>query len=222
MTKRIRATLEIIAAVMLGIGVAGPSHAGSCNVGVLGGVNVSTLSGQFGDFAQTQSTIGAAGGAFVDYSFSRILALRGEAYFSGKGGKWNGGEGTDDQGNPTGPFEDRVKLRYVDVPVLARVTLPTSETLEPYVVVGPLVGFALGGRFESEIPGLPSEDVTGLKSVDFGLVGGAGLQLVRGMSRFGIEAKYSRSLSDIYDIAGNLESLNSAFTIAVTASRTVK
>ena len=86
---------------------------------------------------------------------------------------------------------DRVRLSYIEVPVMAVVRLPFLER-----VIGPRVYGGINGGFEvsCKTEGLVSStfcDET--NSFDFGLKGGIGLQVLF----FGLDFAYTYGLSDV-------------------------
>jgi hypothetical protein len=188
-----------------------PGSAGALGIekGVKAGVNLATFRGEFADIADPQVRTGLVGGAFVALGFAPDLAVQVEALYSQKGAKFVG-ERTDGLGNPLGEFETFAKLDYLEVPVLLRGTLLRGSPVQPMYFLGPTAGFSLGGRVESD--GVPDEDLEDLKAVDLGLALGAGARFALAGRAVTAEFRWTTGFTDVYDIEGNAESINSVFS----------
>jgi hypothetical protein len=190
-----------------------PCAAGAMGIekGVKAGVNLASFRGEFADLADAKIRTGFVGGAFVAFGFAPDLAVQVEALFSQKGAKFES-VGMDEEGNPTGQTYDTfVKVNYLEVPVLLRGTLLRGAPVQPMYLIGPTAGISLGGTVESD--GLPDADLDELKSVDLGLVLGAGAAFRLGGRKVTAEFRYTTGFGDIYDLSGNAESVNSVFSL---------
>lgn len=86
---------------------------------------------------------------------------------------------------------DRVRLSYIEVPVMGVVRLPFLER-----VIGPRVYGGINGGFEvscSTHGGVPATFCDETNGFDFGLKGGIGLQVLF----FGLDAAYTYGLTDV-------------------------
>ncbi|MFH0988473.1 MAG: porin family protein [bacterium] len=106
--------------------------------GVLGGVNVATMSG--GDMSETKSVTGFSIGGYFNYHFDPQFALQAELMYSTKGAKYE----TNEMGFPS---QSTISLNYLDVPILG-VFYPL-ENIKLYA--GPSFNFFLGGKEEAEL-----------------------------------------------------------------------
>lgn len=153
--------------------------------GIKGGVNFANLNFE-GDGADVNfdSRTGFVGGLFVVVPSNTPFALQAEALFSQKGAEAEEGD-----------FSSKIKLNYLDVPVLARVSSPASSGTSFHVFGGPSFGFKLSGETESSFDGEEeTEDLDDeVKGFDLGLVLGAGVEF----GRFVIDGRYSWGLTDI-------------------------
>ena len=191
-----------------------PAAAGAVNIekGVKAGVNLSNFHGAFADLADTKTKAGFVGGVFVAFGFAPDLAIQVEGLFSMKGAKIVS-ERTDADGNLLGEFNTFVNPTYLEVPVLLRGTLLRTATIQPMYYLGPTIGFSLGGGVRSDAPGEPTQDLTNLKAVDFGLALGAGAGFKVGGRRLLTEFRYTTGFSDIHDLEDNAESINHVFSL---------
>jgi len=207
--RRIVATLFVLA-------LFAPAAAGAVSIekGVKAGVNLASFHGEFADIADPKVKAGFVGGAFVAFGFAPDLAIQVEGLFSMKGAKLTS-ERTDNAGNSLGEFDTFVNLTYLEVPVLLRGTLLRTAAVQPMYYLGPTIGISLGGKAQSDAPGSRDYDLEELKAVDFGLALGAGAGFKVGGRKVLTELRYTMGLGDIYDLEGNLESINDVFSLTV-------
>jgi hypothetical protein len=101
----------------------------------------------------------------------------------------------------------KLKMNYVEVPVLLRVEVPTSGGVKPFFYGGPAISFKAscnievsgqGVNINSNCDDLESPGMK-LKTVDYGLVAGGGLAFDVGGKTFSIGARYDHSLGKIAD-----------------------
>ena len=101
---------------------------------------------------------------------------------------------------------DRVRLRYVEVPVMGVVRLPILER-----VIGPRLYGGINGSLEVGCTTEGAVDLCGnTNEFDFGLKGGLGLQILF----FGLDAAYTYGLSDVAKEEG-LQINNRAWSLAL-------
>jgi hypothetical protein len=97
----------------------------------------------------------------------------------------------------------RVKVDYVEVPVLLVLPLTSGVGIAPYVFGGPSVAFEIGCKFQEEGTDASDDcdaaDIDPRKSTDFGLTAGAGLELPLGPGAILIEGRYNWGLSNVSD-----------------------
>lgn len=182
--------------------------------GAQAGLGLTNIHGDLPDLAEPKSKLGFLGGGFVEYAPGPI-AVGVELMFAQKGATFEGDE-TDDQGNVIGTFESHLELSYLEVPVLARVALPFEGIGAPYVVVGPTFGIGLSARVEDDAPGSLDADLSDdLMTVDPGVTAGLGARFGQGPHRLRVETRFTTGFNDLWDIPGNLESINHGFGLTV-------
>ena len=102
----------------------------------------------------------------------------------------------------------RLKVDYVEVPVLLYLPLTTGIGVSPYIIGGPSFAFEIGCKVEAESGGTEISDDCGddfqRKSIDVGLTAGAGLEFPLGPGAVLIEGRYNFGLTNVAD----LESVN--------------
>jgi len=187
--------------------------------GMRGGVNLSAFSGELGDLIDPRPRVAPNVSFVYEYDFVPGLAFHAEAGYSGKGGQASS-EGTDPFGNPTSEFTDQWRFEYLEVPLLARARMPAVGKVTPFLELGPSIGIKLSGRFEGHPPFVPDVQLSDdMKSVDMGFGAGGGLEFRAGPGRLGVEARYTRGFSDLFDLSGNADAINQAWTIALAYTR---
>lgn len=154
---------------------AAQSQAPALDIGVTAGINVADWGGDDAD--ATRRTDFFAGLSFV-YPLTEMLAIQPEIAYSRKGAK---DEGVDEH-----------KMAYIDVPILLKIMLGTAREIRPALFVGPMVALNVSCDADDG----DCKDFT--KSVDFLLVGGAGVDV----GALGLFARYQFGLSNISDTAG--------------------
>lgn len=205
--SRRRIAVMALAALLLPCG----ARAMGIEKGIKAGVNLASFRGEFADIADAGIRTGFVGGGFVAFGFAPDLAVQVEALFSQKGAKFVS-EATDEEGNPLGEFDTFVKLNYLEVPVLLRGTLLRGSPVQPMYFIGPTAGISLGGTVETDLAGVRDQDLDDLKGLDLGIALGAGAGFELGGRKVTAEFRYTSGFTDIYDIAGNAESINSVFS----------
>jgi len=141
---------------------------------------------------------GAVTGVYLSAPLGRNLFLRPELLFALKGGRT--GLILDDGSTANVDLD----LAYIDMPLLARVTIPTGR-VRPVLFAGPSVGFQIGcdiqvitadttARFSCD-----SGQVVIFRTLDFGLVGGGGVEVGWAQSALSFEVRYTSSIRSIVD-----------------------
>jgi len=150
-------------------------------VGILAGVNLAKVSGN--DVSGASNRTGFLGGLFVTFHVASGFGIEPEALYSMQGANDN----ADDV---------KLKLDYVQVPVLLRYDFPTHAPAHPYLMVGPSFGFKIQCKLDS---GSASGDCKDFdvtpKSFDMGGTAGAGVAF----GKLSVSARYTMGFSKIAD-----------------------
>lgn len=177
--------------------------------GIRAGVELATISGDFGELVGFDHKAGVTAGPFVAIPLALSpLALQIEALYTMKGGKTSATI-VDEAGTPTGTFTQFIDLTYIEVPVLLRLSPKTPWPLRPAVVAGPSFGMSLGGRIHG---GGLDQSTNNLRGVDAGWTVGGGLRWRMFGAGATADARYTRSFESVWRVANSLEALNSAFS----------
>jgi len=188
------------------------------HLGARAGVNLSAFAGEFGDVVQPDNRVAPNIALVYEYPLSAQLAFHGEAGWSGKGGTAKS-ESTDQAGNVI-TYKSEWRFDYVEVPLLLRGRFGSVGKATPFFELGPSVGILVSGKFEDDPHVLGEVDLKhDMKSFDVGWGAGAGVEFAAGPGRIGVEARYTRGFSDLFDLEGNAEAINQAWTFALSYVR---
>ncbi len=198
MRKTLCLVLMLVAIVLFW---ASPLWAENMMFGVKGGLGLANLSG--GDVYNNSIKYGGTGGVFMRYTLSDILAVQPEALFAMKGAKYEA-EG----------LKSQEKVNYIEVPVLVRATMPNESKVKPSVFLGPAIGILLSNKITN---GEEIDIKDDTKSIDIGVVAGAGVEYVLENGCVLLDARYEMGLSSIMKKVGDeqREVKNSVISIMV-------
>jgi hypothetical protein len=136
---------------------------------------------------------GVIAGASVTWQLAGRFAFQPELQFVQKG---------DDQVSTYqgGTYTTRIRLNYVEVPLLVRVSGDAIRGITPYVVGGPQFAFKAGCGVD--VTGLPGsytcDDLPAVESSDWGVVVGGGADFTVAGRALTLSARYDRGLKDAF------------------------
>jgi hypothetical protein len=194
---------KLILSLGLLAGVSVAAQAQSATFGVKAGASLTNFTGK-GVGSDVKNVFGFNGGLIANFGVNDAFSIQPEVLYSMKGAKTSYSiSGTS--------VDDKVRLHYIDVPVLARIKAGGL-----FFELGPQVGFLLSANEKMEANGQSqSQDIkSSLKTVDFGYAGGLGYQLDNGP---GIGIRYNGGFSDIdKNSSSSSATRNSAFQLYLT------
>lgn len=181
----------------------GFANAQEVKYGVKAGLNLSTLTG---DIEDVKSLAGFHAGGFVEIKLMDKFAIQPELMYSTQGAK---SEYTFSESGFVVDAEEKVKLGYINLPIMAKYFVAPGFTIE----AGPQVGFLLSakneydysasgfGMTESESGENDIKDDT--ESIDFGFNVGAGYEFTENIF---VQARYNFGLTNIAkDVDGDIK-----------------
>lgn len=197
--------MRICALVLGGILAFGTAaRAQDVQVGVKGGVNLANLEFEAeGVDVNFERRTGFVGGLFVVWPLGGQVGLQTEALYSQRGA-----EIEDPDVDATG----KVKLDYLEVPVLLRLSTPASSGTSFHVFAGPSLGFRVRARGEGTVGNFTeTEDLSDeIEKFDLGLSIGAGADF----NRLIVDGRYTWGLSNLNkDDSDNVEVKNRTFSV---------
>lgn len=181
-------------------------------LGVAGGVSIADVTGDDTEDASSR-TAPFFGGVLV-WQPMGIAGFQTGLYYVGKGAE-------SDLGGETG----KVKINYVEIPLLLRLALRMGESaIRPVITAGGYVAFKAScdveaGDFEAEcdevFSDLAEEDVE-VESVDYGVSAGLAIDIPVGERTIVAPlVKYSRGMRDIFKVDPSLDAKNTAVQVGV-------
>lgn len=177
--------LTVFFLVGFACGVTSNEASAQMRAGVKGGLNVSNL--YVDDVSDENARYGFNLGFYGQVFSSDVFAIQPELLFSTKGAKEEYGGALFDQ-------TIKFNLSYLDLPVLAVFKLGESAEIH----VGPYVSYLLGANISHDGDlgsGTDDIDKDNLKSFDYGLSGGFGLNF----GNFQVGARYNYGLAKLAD-----------------------
>ncbi len=189
----LRRSLSVVFAVLFAVSLAVPqASAQGIKGGVKGGVNLAKLGGS--DAGSLETKAGLVAGGFVEFMIGNMFAIQPEVLYSQKGAK-----------ESVGGDELKLKIDYVEVPVLLKINIPIEgSNVHPNVYAGPAVAFKASCKFSGSSGGVSfseSCDDAGVmvKSTDFGVAFGGGVSFDVGGAEVGVDVRYTLGLTKIDD-----------------------
>ncbi len=162
-----------------------PMH-GQWNIGGLIDINLSSISVPTGSSsADYSSRLGFGIGAVVDRQLTDRIDLHAEPMFLQKGARIE-----------TSNFVGVFKINYFEIPLMFRYNFEYNESLLPYAMAGPSIGFLTNAKLDVKDGGEQDENEN-TKGFDFGAGIGGGVKHPRGNMTFFAEIRYVLGLMDI-------------------------
>lgn len=197
--------IVLASVTVLGLLIAQTSLA-QVQVGIRGGANWGFASKPafLGSLTPTlHPSAGPTGAVFLDIPLSDRFSFRPEVAYVQKGFVVN--EGLDiGFGGFKLPIGARIayQSQNLEIPLLLKINL-SDGPVQPYIIAGPSVGYALDGRVRTRATALFTTqpyDVdlnygNALNRWDVGAVGGLGLAMDAGAGKFFIEGRYTHGLT---------------------------
>lgn len=189
--KKVLTILALVLVMAIGATAQDPAK-GMTGAGIKAGVALANLTG---DISGTSMKTGFGFGGFLTFGLSETFSIQPELLYIMKGAKEDVSGGT-----------VKLKLNYLQVPVLFKYDFPTQSSFKPSIFVGPAVGILMSAKVSAESGGAGVEvDVKDLfNSADLGLVFGLGAEIATG-SKGGVtfDARYDLGLSNIAKDSGD-------------------
>ena len=187
--KKSRAAALALAVILVYSGTA------LADSGLKAGLASSTMSisGDDGFMPDLKSVTEFMIGGYLTLPVAGNLSIQPEALYIQKGAKYIESFGGED-------IEASMRIDYIEIPVLARLEFPSAGALTPIVYAGPYAAFKVSAKNKISAPGYSQEEtLEGVKSTDFGLAFGGGLEFELGSMVLMLEARYHLGLSATND-----------------------
>jgi hypothetical protein len=163
------------------------------NMANIHGTDVANFENETGE--SWGSKIAFCFGGYVTFKIGEMFAIQPEAFYTMKGAKLE-----------TTLLGETVKLKlnfsYLEIPVLAKLLIPTQSSVKPSLFAGPVLALKLSGKAWAEYAGVSDEeDIEDMKGTDFGLIIGGGIDFGLGAASKGkitVDLRYVLGLTTIY------------------------
>ena len=180
--------------------------------GVKGGLSESKFTGKDATsiFGTQKYRASGAAGAFATYRINDLFAASLEPMWVERGSKY---DVTESDGTHT--FSTRID--YIDVPLLAKLYIPTKSNFKPDIFAGPDVAFRLTAKAKETAPGFTqTTDIkNNIKSTDFGIAFGLGTSYDLSRGAVTLDARYYAGLTKIDNTVSNATVRNGDFLVLV-------
>jgi hypothetical protein len=133
--------------------------------------------------------VGFVGGAFVALPMGPRVLLQPEVVYTQKGAQYSGE-----------PGRETWQAEYLEIPLLLKLLLGSGPA-RPALFAGPAAGFKIDAKVVGRSPGGEEDENSAIgdavRSVDWGLVFGAGVDIAAGDGTLTLEGRYARGLSPL-------------------------
>jgi len=166
---------------------------GRTTFGIVGGLNLAKFTGSDVTGVSTRTSFYAGVAATTPLGTS--LFFQPQVLYSAQGAEESSAGAT-----------LTLALDYLQVPLFLGLHIPMQgSAIRPYVMAGPYVGFKLSCKLKASSGGVsgsvncddPSIGAAKMKSTDFGLTFGAGVELPLGTGMLSLAGRFSMGLTDI-------------------------
>ncbi len=191
-------------------------------LGVKGGLNIATASVDFIDNNESKTYFGF--GASLAIHINESFTIQPELLYMQKGTVFRQFAVVVIEGIPvTVTQETETKGSFLEIPILAKLTIPTSGQVRPSFFAGPAIAFNLSakdkitlsasamGGYYSETEEFDIKDETA--SIDFGLVLGGGIDFLLSNVTLSVDGRYNLGLVNLNDAPTNMDFKARTFSI---------
>jgi hypothetical protein len=168
--------LSLAIALMVIVPAAAKAQMSPVSAGIKGGINSATLSSDTDE--DLDRLTGGVGGVFIGRDINKNFGLQLEGLYSMRGAKADGGDA-------------KIKLNYIDVPVLARFGATSASGIKAFAFTGAQASFNI--KAEVDFLGETADIEDEIEKFDLGWVIGAGVDV----NRFTVDARYTMGLMNI-------------------------
>ena len=174
----------VFSVVVLSLLTVRPMAAADTSFGLKAGISIANFKGSPHSSSLTNLTLGG----FAVFRLTDYLFLQPELNFVQKGQKTQSAY----YWLPNVPI--KIKIHYLEIPVLIKFNLTSESSITPSLLAGPYMAFKLHSRTQA---GGVSLDWHHFKSTDFGIVLGGALDCKMGKNTLVFDLRYNLGLSKI-------------------------
>lgn len=156
-------------------------------IGILAGLSSATFGGSDASNPSPDRRTGFVGGVYLTAPIAAGFAFRPEVLYAQKGAQ-------DTESGTT----VKIKLNYVEVPVLLQYTVPSTSAVRPQLYLGPAVSLKASCSLEASGGSTSCSDAGfDVKTVDVSGVGGAAVAFPLAGQTFSVGARYTLGFTKI-------------------------
>ena len=165
--------------------------------------------------AEDKAAMGFCFGAVGIYHLNGSFALQAEVIFTRKGVEVDhSGSDADTEYKYVLSHTDKIKLNYLEIPVLVKYRIPVGESYAPSVYLGGALGVKLSAKYDADyaydvydlednylgrISRVGEPDIDNIKSTDFSLVFGGEVGIDIGSRKLLFDLRYTLGLTELFD-----------------------
>lgn len=196
--------MKKIMAVLAAYIVCGLSANAQVNFGVKGGLTYTAFDVPFLE-ENTNGYVdreayhiqGFAGGMFMNFTFHFIpVTFQPELLYVEKGAE----SALEERPYPVSQTREITLLKYLEIPVLAKLTIPVSIPVTPNVFAGPVYSYLLDSKHTLYyMDGTNVNKKQPFEKNDFGVIFGGGIDFNVLVTKLTLDARYTLGLTNIYN-----------------------
>jgi Outer membrane protein beta-barrel domain len=168
--------------------------------GIKLGITAADMYGVDIDDPFVDSRVGIMTGGFAVWRLSPLFAVQSEVLLTLKGATLR----------DMTPYQT-FKLTYLEIPLLAKLVLPTTGPVTPNMFIGPFAAYSLSARRQIDVNDAPAAE---LNHFDAGFVLGLGVDFAMASRMWLIEIRYDMSMMRVDDSPAKQDLKNRVITIA--------
>jgi hypothetical protein len=186
----------LLAVALLAVFIPKPASAEvTFDLGIKGGASFARIHYMyFGDLDDSKSLTLPVFGGFLAINVNETFTLQPEIYYLTQGGSW-------EWEDVYGTEKEVEKVASIHIPLLAKIHLMKEGKTIPIVFAGPALDVILSAKGKSYLDGEFNHDYDFkeyIKSTNFGLVFGGGVEIKLEKLMVVLEARYDLGLTDLH------------------------
>lgn len=215
--------LTVLGALLLILITASSSAVGETRIaiGPKFGLNIATMTGDAFDSLAADLkpdagyNVRGMGGIFATIGLTDYLAIRPELLYCQTIGEW---KWVSKSGIVTSTITRMIEIEYVEIPVLAKFTIPQTGRFQPFFYGGPAVAFHAASSdkatFVADTSGVTvyyddyyDDHIYNARSTVWEVILGAGIEWKLGEYRLILEGRYRRNITPLFDDVGDFSAV---------------
>jgi hypothetical protein len=218
-----RKHLTVLGALLLILISASTSAVGETGIaiGPKFGLNFAMMTGDLVDTlvagveADASSVVRGMFGIFATIELSDYWAIRPELLYCQTAGEW---KWISRSGIATSTITELIEIEYVEIPILAKFTIPQSGRFQPFFYGGPAVAFHAASSFKftavADTSGVTvlyddsyDDHIYNAKSTVWEVIFGGGIEWKLGEHRLILEGRYRRNITPLFEDVGDFNAV---------------